>query len=322
MIDETNTESGSTGEHRLDRGLPAFLGKAGGDRDPSQIMRKLNRLERRRDRGVDPLRIEQRHRIQPRVDPHHLEFESTHRDGEIPPSGSIEVPRSSAGLSGGDLDPGNAQAGDDLETRTGVGGQRRERQPQTGPGIVGSGHRCTISRPVVYDFGMSGSTLESQLPRGRGGVHVAIEPGGLLPSDPEADRGDHQAIGGECVFRGRTRPESHPEHGTLIALDYEVHPRLAIRSLRDIAEEIMSIHGLTAISIRHASGSVAIGETSVEIVAIAGHRDAAFRGCRDAIDRLKRETPIWKRERWTDAATWSDAATPIESPPGEDGAHP
>lgn len=144
-------------------------------------------------------------------------------------------------------------------------------------------------------------------------MQVAIESGALAIRDSEGCRWNDDAIGGECVFRGRTRPETHPEHGPLLALDYEVHPTLAIRSLRSIAEEILANRDLTALSIRHASGPVAIGEVSVEVVAVGGHRDAAFQGCREAIDRLKRETPIWKRERWTEAATWSTAATPIES---------
>ncbi len=97
-------------------------------------------------------------------------------------------------------------------------------------------------------------------------------------------------------------PRSHPtgdripNDGALLALDYEVHPTPGDpEPARPSPRRSWRSYGLTALSIRHASGPVAIGETSVEIVAIAGHRDAAFRGCRDAIDRLKRETPIWKQ---------------------------
>ncbi|MAB72219.1 MAG: hypothetical protein CMJ54_06895 [Planctomycetaceae bacterium] len=169
---------------------------------------------------------------------------------------------------------------------------------------------------------MNGSAPDSEPSRPQDRIDVAIEPGGLVPSDPATFQREEEAIGGECVFRGRTRPELHPEHGALLALDYESHPTLALQSLRTIATDVVTTFGLTALSIRHASGPVAIGETSVEIVAIAGHRDAAFGGCREAIDRLKRETPIWKRERWTETTTWSDAATPIESPGHEHGENP
>ncbi|RPH19596.1 MAG: molybdenum cofactor biosynthesis protein MoaE [Alphaproteobacteria bacterium TMED89] len=285
-------------------------------------MRQLNGFEGRRHRGVDPCRIEQRRRIQPRIDSHHVEFEPPQGDEEIASSGSIQFPGSGARLAGGDLHPWNPQRRDDPESGAGLGRQWCEGQPQSSAGIVGTGHRPTISRPVVYDSEMSGTAPESDVPRPPEGVHVAIEPGGLAPGDPDAFRGTGEAIGGECVFRGRTRPEAHPEHGELVALDYEAHPTLAIRSLRTIAIEVMATFDLSSLSIRHASGPVAIGETSVEIVAIAGHRDAAFRGCREAIDRLKRETPIWKKERWTGTATWSDAATPIEAPRHEPGDHP
>ena len=319
MIDEPDAELRRTGEDRFDRGFSTLLRKPRGDGHPTEIMGQLNRFERRRHRGIDPLGLEQRRRVQPRIHPHHLEFEASHRDEEIASPGTIEFPGSGARLPGGDLHPRHAHPGDHPESGARIGRQRCEGEAPSGSGIVGTGHHPTISRRVVYDSEMSGSTSESSSPSE--GVHVAIEPGGLTPSDPDALQRTDEAIGGECVFRGRTRPEIHPERGALLALDYEVHPTLATRSLRTIADEIMATFGLTALSIRHASGPVSIGEISVEIVAIAGHRDAAFRGCREAIDRLKRETPIWKQERWTDATSWSAAATPIHPPRHDDGDH-
>ena len=36
--------------------------------------------------------------------------------------------------------------------------------------------------------------------------------------------------------------------------------------------------------------------------------------CREAIDRLKSEIPIWKLEGWTRGERWSSASTPLEQP--------
>jgi molybdopterin synthase catalytic subunit len=42
--------------------------------------------------------------------------------------------------------------------------------------------------------------------------------------------------------------------------------------------------------------SVALGEPSVIVAVSAPHRGEAFAGAREAIDRIKAEAPIWKRE--------------------------
>ena len=39
-----------------------------------------------------------------------------------------------------------------------------------------------------------------------------------------------------------------------------------------------------------------LGEPSVIVAVSAGHRGEAFAGAREAIDRIKAEAPIWKRE--------------------------
>ena len=141
-------------------------------------------------------------------------------------------------------------------------------------------------------------------------IHVRLEDGALLPSDDA----NQDTSGGECRFLGRTRPEEHPEHGSLQALAYEAHPTLAMATLKRIAEELVRTHELERLSIRHSTGRVPVGSTCVEIIAAARHRDAAFVACREAIDRLKLEAPIWKQECWSDGQTWSSASSPINSP--------
>ena len=57
-----------------------------------------------------------------------------------------------------------------------------------------------------------------------------------------------------------------------------------------------------------------LGEPSVIVAVSAAHRSEAFAGAREAIDRIKAEAPIWKRELAADgAAQWADGAVP--SPP-------
>jgi molybdopterin synthase catalytic subunit len=112
--------------------------------------------------------------------------------------------------------------------------------------------------------------------------------------------------GGDSIFLGRTRPETHPEHGPLTALDYECHVRLAERVLGKIAADAAARHHCLALRIVHAVGPVPVGAASVLVHALAAHRAESFAACREGIDRLKREAPIWKRETWADGSTWAD----------------
>ena len=47
-----------------------------------------------------------------------------------------------------------------------------------------------------------------------------------------------------------------------------------------------------------------LGEPSVIVAVSAAHRGEAFAGAREAIDRIKAEAPIWKREVDGDEQRW------------------
>ena len=114
--------------------------------------------------------------------------------------------------------------------------------------------------------------------------------------------------GGTCRFVGHTRAEHHPTYGRLLSLDYESHETLARRLLRHSAEEAARTAELCRIVILHALGSVAPGRPSVLVSVTAPHRGEAFTACRNLIDRLKQDAPIWKREIWEHGATWSEGS--------------
>jgi molybdopterin synthase catalytic subunit len=50
------------------------------------------------------------------------------------------------------------------------------------------------------------------------------------------------------------------------------------------------------VAILHRTGDLAIGEASVVIACSAPHRADAFEACRQGIERLKEDVPIWKKE--------------------------
>ena len=142
-------------------------------------------------------------------------------------------------------------------------------------------------------------------------LHTALHPGPVtaaaLPDTP--------GCGAECVFLGRTRAETHPEHGELIRLDYEAYAPMAEKLLREVAAEIAAEFGLAAVRLVHATGPVAVGEASVVVQVAAPHRGAGFDACRAGIDRLKERVPVWKHEVWERGVTFAPGHAPGPRPP-------
>ena len=74
--------------------------------------------------------------------------------------------------------------------------------------------------------------------------------------------------------------------------------------MRQVAEEIEERFGVTHLAMAHRVGTLAIGDIAVGIAAASAHRDAAFKACRYAIDRIKQILPIWKKEFGEDGVAW------------------
>jgi MoaE-MoaD fusion protein len=116
-------------------------------------------------------------------------------------------------------------------------------------------------------------------------VHVSAQPLSIerlsrAVADPEA--------GAIVIFQGMTREVER--------LDYEAYVEMAERRIEQIMRDCIAAHGLRSGAAEHRVGGVALGEPSVIVAVSAAHRDEAFAGARDAIDRIKAEAPIWKRE--------------------------
>ena len=102
-----------------------------------------------------------------------------------------------------------------------------------------------------------------------------------------AEAGD-PAAGAVVMFQGNTREVAR--------LDYEAYGEMAEQRMTEILADCVEAHGLTAAVAEHRTGPVPLGEASILVVVSAPHRPEAFAGAREAIDRIKAEAPIWKRE--------------------------
>ena len=79
---------------------------------------------------------------------------------------------------------------------------------------------------------------------------------------------------------------------------------MAEKVMAEIADGLAARYDLCKIAITHRIGRVGIGETSVAIAVSAPHRDHALAACKEAIDRLKVEVPLWKKEVYEGGEEW------------------
>ncbi|HZJ54562.1 MAG TPA: molybdenum cofactor biosynthesis protein MoaE [Myxococcaceae bacterium] len=108
--------------------------------------------------------------------------------------------------------------------------------------------------------------------------------------------------GGVVTFTGTVRSETRGRR--VRSLSYEAYAGMAERSMASIGREIESRWPGSRVAIVHRKGTLAPGEAAVVIAVSAPHRAAAFEGCRHAIERLKADVPIWKKERFEDGEEW------------------
>jgi MoaE-MoaD fusion protein len=87
-------------------------------------------------------------------------------------------------------------------------------------------------------------------------------------------------------------------------LDYDCYEPMAIKLLARTGREIAASYAIDRIALVHRLGRMLIGETSVVVIVTAAHRRAAFEAALEAIDRLKRVVPIWKKEHFADGEVW------------------
>jgi molybdopterin synthase catalytic subunit len=113
------------------------------------------------------------------------------------------------------------------------------------------------------------------------------------------------SCGAVVTFSGTSRDHSEGRTGVKM-IEYEAFAEQVDTRLRAIVAEARTRWpGLGRIALLHRVGEVAVGSSSVIVVASAPHREEAFAAARFGIDALKSTVPIWKREVWSGGADWA-----------------
>jgi molybdopterin synthase catalytic subunit len=133
------------------------------------------------------------------------------------------------------------------------------------------------------------------------GPHVRVGPESLS-ADALSKSVATSHTGAIVTFQGTTRDVER--------LDYEAYEPMASERIAAILTEVAASHEVEGIAAEHRTGPVPRGEPSVVVAVAAAHRGPAFAAAREAIDRIKAEAPIWKREVEDDRGEWVEGTPP------------
>ncbi len=113
---------------------------------------------------------------------------------------------------------------------------------------------------------------------------------------------DDGANGAIVLMSGMVRNKT--DGRAVDCLEYQAYEPMAINVFKQIGVEIRTKwNDITTIVIHHRTGKLAIGEISVLVAIGSPHRGEAFAACQYAIDTLKHNAPIWKKEHWEDGSS-------------------
>lgn len=133
---------------------------------------------------------------------------------------------------------------------------------------------------------------------------IAIAPDPIDPAALTAQTlAESRGAGALVTFTGVVRG------GEVEELWLDHHPSMTLASLETITAATQSRFTLTALTIVHRVGALCPDDPIVFVAAAAEHRRAAFEAVDYAMDRLKTEAILWKRERRAGQTDWIEPRT-------------
>jgi len=110
---------------------------------------------------------------------------------------------------------------------------------------------------------------------------------------------DYNKVGAMTLFIGVVRGETKQGESVSL-LRLEAYEEKADETLERICEDLKGEKGIVDVQIHHFTGEFELGEDLVYVLVAAGHREDVFPVLRQAVERYKKEAPIFKKEYVSD----------------------
>jgi len=112
-------------------------------------------------------------------------------------------------------------------------------------------------------------------------------------------------FGASIFFTGTVRDQNNNK--TVTGITYDSHDELVIKSFEEIYNEVNKKLNIKdkAVFIEHIKGYLKLGEISIIIAVACKHREQTYVLSRYIIEEIKKRSPIWKKEHYTnDESAW------------------
>jgi molybdopterin synthase catalytic subunit len=111
---------------------------------------------------------------------------------------------------------------------------------------------------------------------------------------------DDKSSGAHSIFLGQVRNDKINER-TVEAIEYSAYKDMVEKEALKIKDTVMAAYSdVNDVVILHSTGIVKAGELSLFVLVTAGHRDQATEACRHAVEMIKENYPVWKKELFDD----------------------
>jgi len=104
------------------------------------------------------------------------------------------------------------------------------------------------------------------------------------------------------IFIGFVRKDSDGK--TVSRLEYEAYDELLNEKAREIEERVKRMPGIVNARVYHKKGILLPGEDIVYITVMGEHRKDIWEPLKEAVELMKKELPIWKKEVYEDGEVW------------------
>ena len=117
--------------------------------------------------------------------------------------------------------------------------------------------------------------------------------------------------GALASFVGMVRedPVAHSE-SKVRYLEYEAFKEVAVQKLQELRTDLVKREGIVDVSIHHVVDRLQVGEDSLIVAVLGARRRSVFPVLEEAVERVKQDVPIWKKEFTSDDAYWVSNVRP------------
>ncbi len=132
--------------------------------------------------------------------------------------------------------------------------------------------------------------------------HAGVHPKGTLTLidvvESVKKHQDFRKVGAMALFIGVVRGETSKSE-SVSRLELEAYDEKSNKVLERICQDLEHKKGIVDVQIHHFTGEFEAGEDLVYVLVAGGHRENVFPVLGEAVERYKKEAPIFKKEHIT-----------------------